>query len=225
LFSVSWPLYHYRLWQIGKRILPPKKGLYFEKSDFLFDEKVIFMSGDVYFDGYWQNELYFRNYEEIIRSSYKFKKDLNNQNREMLNMIKRKNSVSIHIRRGDYVGVKLWENICDVQYYVNAISCIKNRITNPMFFIFSDDVTWCRANLNSLVVPDEVVYVDWNKGVDSYIDMQLMSKCKHNIIANSSFSWWGAWLNTNQDKIVIAPRIWKKSCPKTSPSAQDWILF
>jgi hypothetical protein len=222
LYSVTWPLYHYRLWQLGKRVLPVKKGLYFERSNFVYDGEVVSRKGDVYFDGYWQNELYFCDCEKIIRTSYLFKNELNERNIKVLDVIEKTNSVSVHIRRGDYVGLKLWENICDIQYYVNAINYVKSRVAHPIFFVFSDDVVWCRKNLSSEVV-DEVCYVDWNKEMDSYIDMQLMSKCKHNIVANSSFSWWGAWLNANPDKIVIAPKIWTKSDSRESPVVHSWI--
>ena len=96
--------------------------------------------------------------------------------------------------------------ICSEKYFDSAIKYINERIPKPIFFVFSDDIEWCRTKLNIA----NAIYVDWNKDDNSFRDMQLMSMCKHNIICNSTFSWWGAYLNNNPDKIVIAPNKWMK---------------
>ncbi|MFA7284753.1 MAG: alpha-1,2-fucosyltransferase, partial [Candidatus Absconditabacterales bacterium] len=111
------------------------------------------------------------------------------------------NSIGLHVRRGDYVGSALG-GICDKTYYENAIEFIKSKVQNPTFFIFSNDIQRCKDNLKT---GDKSHFIDGNKGENAYKDMVLMSHCKHNIIANSSFSWWGARLNNNPEKIVIAP--------------------
>lgn len=127
-------------------------------------------------------------------------------NLELAKLITAKESVSLHIRRGDYLTAEnsIFQNICTPTYYKNAVSYMNSNVVNPYYFIFSNDIEWCKNNLNL----DNITFVDWNIGVNSYKDMQLMSLCKHNIIANSSFSWWGAWLNNNPNKVVCVPKRW-----------------
>jgi hypothetical protein len=226
LISVTWPLYHYRLWQIGKRILPKRKSQCFEKQDFLFENILMDVSENRYFDGYWQNELYFSKCELAVRKAYRFKNCLDSRNSKLLNTIKSSNnSVSIHIRRGDYLKNTLCRNICKTDYYFNAINYINDRIEYPAFYIFSDDIPWCKVYLSNILKSD-ITFIDWNKGKDAYKDMQLMSECKHNIIANSSFSWWGAWLNTNSNKIIITPQKWLNTDLRTNnPGGNNWVFF
>ena len=161
-----------------------------------------------YLMGYWQSEKYFNDFEENIRSDFSFKAALDGENLETSVRMRGCNSVSLHVRRGDYVThaptAKIL-NACSIDYYYKAISRIGEKVPAPHFFVFSDDQQWVRNNLK---VPFPAEYIDRNHGMQSYIDMQLMSLCKHQIIANSSFSWWGAWLNVNPEKIVIAPRDW-----------------
>lgn len=161
-----------------------------------------------YLMGYWQSEKYFNDFEQIIRADFSFKTALNGENLETSVRIQDCNSVSLHVRRGDYVThaptAKIL-NVCSIDYYHKAITRIAELIHLPYFFVFSDDHKWVRNNLK---IPFPTEYIDRNRGMQSYIDMQLMSLCKHQIIANSSFSWWGAWLNQNPGKIVIAPRNW-----------------
>ena len=110
--------------------------------------------------------------------------------------------MSLHIRRGDYLNIKGKDISLSLDYHKGAIAYIMEHVQDPIFFIFSDDPLWVRDNLKV----ENATYVDWNSGKDSWQDMCLMSCCKHNIIANSSFSWWGAWLNANSEKIVISPK-------------------
>ena len=124
--------------------------------------------------------------------------------------IRQHKSVSIHVRRGDYVNHPLFGGICDKAYYQRAITYIQEKTDCDYYIIFSNDIKWCEENLSALLMGKNVVFVNWNKGKDSYQDMYLMSRCNYNIIANSSFSWWGAWLNNNPEKIVVAPKIWMK---------------
>lgn len=117
------------------------------------------------------------------------------------------NAVSLHIRRGDYLEPKHWENtgsVCQLPYYQNAIAAIRKQLDNPVFYVFSDDLAWVKENLPL----DNAVYIDWNKGDDSWQDMMLMSHCRRHIICNSTFSWWGAWLDPHKDKTVIVPERW-----------------
>ncbi len=158
---------------------------------------------DCYLAGYWQCEKWFSDVQGEVRSSFKFNEsNLNDTNKALLDNIRRTNSVSLHVRRGDYNNIPATQNICTLAgYYTPAINFLQERERDLQFFVFSDDVDWCKANLSL----DNCCFVDNNSGDASYRDMQLMSCCKHNIIANSTFSWWGAWLNNNPHKLVVAP--------------------
>lgn len=161
--------------------------------------------------GHFQNEKYFSNYADIIRRDFTFKRPLKGKNREIADKIENTESVAIHIRRGDYLTDAMAKNnfaVCDQHYYQKAIDIIRKKIITPRFFIFSEDIQWAKENLK--LDTNTTEFIDWNTGNNSYIDMQLMSICKHVIIANSSFSWWAAWLNTNNNKTVIAPNQWFK---------------
>jgi glycosyl transferase family 11 len=153
--------------------------------------------------GYWQTEDYFINAKEIIRQKFRFPALSDDANIAAFDQIKSTNSISLHIRRGDYL---LDGRSCtiNIDYYKNAVALINKKVTDPHFFIFSDDIEWAKENIRE----QNSTFIDWNSCDKSYVDMQLMSTCKHNIIANSSFSWWGAWLNNNPGKIVIAPQHW-----------------
>ncbi len=167
-----------------------------------FSEKFFHME-DMYIYANYQSEKYFENITEVIRRDYAFD-PITVKNTLFFEQIKNTNSVSIHIRRGDYLRNADLKDVCTLSYYKNAIQEICRRITHPTFFIFSNDIPWCKENFPL----EKAIFVTGNTGRNSYRDMQLMSYCKHNIIANSTFSWWGAWLNANPNKIVIAPDKW-----------------
>lgn len=157
------------------------------------------------YNGLWQSEEFFLEIEKEIRKKFQFPNFTEKENILIKNKIEGTNSVSIHIRRGDYVGCKNLEKLAPIFYYKRAIDYIIKNTDNPIFFIFSNDIAWCKENLK---LEKKHYYIDWNKGDKSFRDMQLMSLCKHNIIPNSTFSWWGAWLNNNPHKIIIAPEKW-----------------
>ena len=161
-----------------------------------------------YLMGNWQTENYFKDYRSTILADFRFKSALQDHNRNLELEIINSNAISIHVRRGDYVSNAAslaFHGVCSTSYYQSAINHIIETVSAPTFFVFSDDMTWVRENIK---LEHPCFYVDHNKGHDSFNDMHLMSLCKHNIIANSSFSWWGAWLNTNEEKTVIAPKKW-----------------
>lgn len=163
---------------------------------------------DCYLVGYWQSEKYFQDIAPVIRADFTFKHPLKNLNAEIARKIGQVSAVSLHVRRGDYAGnpkTTATHGLCSLEYYQQAIQYVLDRVGQPYFFIFSDDIAWAKENLK---VDIPCHYVNHNRGAASYIDMQLMSLCQHHIIANSSFSWWGAWLNPSPDKIVFAPRKW-----------------
>ena len=162
------------------------------------------MKDNVYLDGYWQSWKYFNNYSDIIKKDFTIKlKYLNTIDRNLLTQIENSNSVALHVRRGDYVNnkdVNKFLGICDKSYYESAIEFIKNKVVDPRFYIFSDDPDWCLKEFGN-----EFFIISGNH---DWQDLWLMSKCKNQIIANSSFSWWAAWLNNNMEKIVVAPKKW-----------------
>jgi hypothetical protein len=158
--------------------------------------------------GYFQSEKYFLGIRPTLLNDFSLKKSLSAASIRVAEDILATNSVSVHIRRGDYVSnaeVLGFHGICSIDYYHHAIQKIEALQKNIKIFFFSDDINWVRKNLE-VSVPCE--FIDFNTGDDSFQDLHLMSLCQHNIIANSSFSWWGAWLNTNPSKIVVAPERW-----------------
>ncbi|MCQ2022237.1 alpha-1,2-fucosyltransferase, partial [Clostridium butyricum] len=156
---------------------------------------------DGYLDGYWQHEEYFKSIRHELLKKYKFNNVSGIEVENMIYNIENNESVSIHIRRGDYTNSSIYDNVATLEYYEEAIKIIKSKVVNPVFFIFSDDIEWVEKNIKI----NKSYIINFNTGLDSYKDMFLMSRCKHNIIANSTFSWWGAWLNTNLNKIVVRP--------------------
>lgn len=203
-----------------RKALMSKKLAYFRGKYFILDENSDFSDGNgvlkkvhtaksVYLQGYWQSERYFAKYDDILRKDFTFKTNKNDIIRPLVEDISESNAVSLHIRRGDYVNnIKTFatHGICPMEYYSEAIAFLQKQVPNMRLFVFSDDAEWVKENL--MVNYPSMVLINGNYGENSYIDMQLMSLCTHNIIANSSFSWWGAWLNPNPNKIVIAPKKW-----------------
>jgi hypothetical protein len=195
-----------------------KRSHYIDRY-FRYDPKIFELQGDRYFEGYWQSEKYFAPVTDGLRKEFVFISDPGSQNRQILEETKkarssetsgRHNLVSVHVRRGDSLRLAS-TRVCTGAYYANAFALVRERLESPMFLVFSDDVPWCRHNLG--LDDEEVFYVEWNKGTDSWRDMWLMSRCSGHIIANSSFSWWGAWLDPKPDKLVIAPEQWSLDKP------------
>lgn len=179
---------------------------------------------NAFFSGYWQDFAYAQDIEDKVRQEFTFKKPLDERNQVIANQMvdETEVSVSIHVRRGDYLLAKNshFARISE-GYYERAMNYFTDRFSseNVHFYVFSNDITWCRENLKTT----KITFIDWNTGDDSYRDMQLMSLCKHNIIANSSFSTWGAWLNANPSKIVIRPKFF--SVNGAPPIPTDWIVM
>jgi len=183
------------------------KKSHFKENIFSFDASIINLTGDYYLDGFWQTEKYFSGIENTIRHNFTFPEYPSKRNRFLAEMLASENSVAIHVRKGaDYMQIKKHTGVCGIDYYTKAIDYINSTVENPVFYVFSDNFDWVNQNLTNI----EHVNVDWNPSVGAYnyLDMQLMACCKHNIIANSSYSWWAAWLNKNNHKNVIAPNAW-----------------
>ena len=181
--------------------------------------------------GYWQNESYFSDIRDSILECYTFdSNELDSRNRSLGGKMEKEQSVSLHVRRGDYLDDRnshIYDNICTSNYYRRAVDYICKNVEHPIFYLFSDDIKWCKNNIGALYGDYhgkiESKFVDFNNGVHSYLDMYLMNKCRHHIIANSTFSWWGAWLGTNEDKIVVAPSRWLANHDTSDTICTDWI--
>jgi hypothetical protein len=176
-----------------------------EREEFVFDQSVFNIQTNTYFYGYWQNEKYFKKYRKELLEIFKLK-DIHSQTKEYQQKITESESVSLHIRRGDYINTI--HDTCDMEYYQKAVLEILKINKQAHFFIFSDEMLWVKNNLDFI---DHKTLVVLEPGIPDHEEIYLMSQCKFNIIANSSFSWWGAWLNQNPEKKVIAPKKWLKS--------------
>lgn len=215
-----------RIWFLYNRLIADE-SMYVQERQFNFDPRVLRSKNSAYIDGFWQTEKYFKAIEEIIRKEFTLKTKISDYSAQIAGYINNANSVSIHIRRGDYATdekTNKYHGLCSLEYYHEAIKEIAKKIDKPHFFIFSDDPEWAKKNL---ILDFPATYVDGNKSDKNYEDLYLMSLCKHQIIANSSFSWWGAWLNQNKNKIVFAPKKWfnyTKSSVNTNDIIPDsWI--
>lgn len=201
------------IWQVIRRL----RKIYYRKENVFQTYKLISnyelhdTNNDVcsvnQYRGYWQETRFLDLIEDEIRTIFSFDTTrIGDRNHECIRSMSSANSVAIHVRRGDYLKLQdIYGNICTPEYYLKGISLIEQRILKPHYYIFSDDIEWCKEHFAGLVNKS---FIDWNNSDNSYIDMLLMSSCKHNIIANSSFSWWAAWLNSNKQKVVIMPKKW-----------------
>ena len=179
-----------------------------QEPSYVFHPEILESRNNTLLIGFWQTEKYFTQIEDVIRKDFAFKPLQNAIDKELAKKIASCNSLSVHIRRGDYVSnpeTNKYHGTCSPEYYKKALELVKTKENDLQLFIFSDDMEWVKQNMK-FDLP--VTYIEHNTGKNSYIDMQLMAMCKHNILANSSFSWWGAWLNTNKNKVVVAPRNW-----------------
>lgn len=180
-----------------------------------------------YFDGYWQSEQYFIDHREALLDTFTLSKEISHQSKAYLQDITNSDSISLHIRRGDYVSNEATNKVhgtCNLDYYQQAFSILKEKQDDAHFFIFSDDLNWAKDNLGFI---DNITYIELAENIPDHEEMFLMSQCDHNIIANSSFSWWGAWLNQHKNKIVIAPKNWFRvdihDTKDLTPA--DWMLI
>lgn len=201
------------------------KQSFINELDFAFDQNIFKSPSNVYLEGYWQSEKYFKEAGDIIRNEFTIKSKAEGINKEIAEEINSCEAVSVHVRRGDYVTnleTNKFHGLCSLEYYKEALNKITSCIENPHFFVFSDDPKWAQDNLN-FDYPSR--FITHNGTEKNYEDLRLMSLCKHNIIANSSFSWWGAWLNKNLDKMVVAPRKWfnNTSVDTSDLIPENWI--
>jgi len=178
---------------------------------------------NIYYNGFWANKKYVDEVEEELRNIFRFTYVPDGENLKLLENMRDKNTVSVHIRRGDFLKNKNISDCCDISYYQKAFKYMMDRDPECVFIIFSDDIEWAKENIT---FSRNVEFISWNQGEDSSRDMLMMSKCKNHIIANSTFSWWGAWLNPNKEKIVIAPKKWSEREKGINPMLDEkWVLL
>jgi hypothetical protein len=189
-----------------------------------FDENILKVPSNVFLQGYWQTEKYFVSIRSALQKELQLNVPLDSTNQDMLKAIQCENSVSVHIRRGDYVSnpeTNKAHGVLPLSHYDKAIKMIKEKVSFPHFYVFSDDAAWCRDNFRDL---ENVTFVSHNDSEHDYFDFALMKECRFHIIANSSFSWWAAWLSDYGNKIVIAPKQWYQTDQDTRDLLpEDWI--
>lgn len=173
-----------------------------------YNPALLKIQDNAYIEGYWQSPKYFADCESVIRQDLTLRVPPDQRNQALADWIADIEAVSVHIRRGDYLtrptALEKFAR-CSDDYYRRAMDSLRERSEQPHFILFSDEPEWARENF---AMNSDITVIDGNGGDNDYLDLWLMSLCKHHIIANSSFSWWGAWLGCHADKIVIAPRRW-----------------
>lgn len=187
-----------------RRRLRLTKRTHYSSRAIGFDPAALGRAGDTYYAGYWQSYRYYEGREGAIRGAFSFTSPLKPRDEELLASLSGRTSVGIHVRRGDFLRYSMASGVCGEGYYERAIAAALDGACEPIAVFFSDDLGWCRERLKARC---EAVYVDWNAGKDSHADMRLMSLCDRLVIANSSFSWWGAWLG-KRDRKIYAPSRW-----------------
>lgn len=189
-----------KVYDIDKSAPLLQKMKVYRENGFNYDNNVYRCGDDVNYVGNYQTEKYFNWLREEILHDFSFKKEIKEASENIFNRFKKnKKIVSLHVRRGDYVNLQNFHPVCSIEYYENAMK----HFNDCDVICFSDDIKWCEQNLKHL--SKNILFCDSGS---PYIDLCLMSMCDHNIIANSTFSWWAAWLNTNNGKIVVAPKKW-----------------
>jgi len=196
--------------RVGKALGLGRPASLLKEASFTYDARIEQVTSPAYLDGYWQSERYFSNIADLLRKEFTLKAPTDAANEHIAAQIREagQRAVSLHIRRGDYVNnpqTAQYHGVCSLEYYRAAVDYIAARVSSPHFFVFSDDHAWVSENFK---LDHAVTLVDVNGADRGVWDMALMKACRHHVIANSSFSWWGAWLNPHADKIVAAPQRW-----------------
>jgi len=189
-----------------------KRRIVYER-DLVFDENMWNVEDDAYLVGYWQDLRYFCDYEEQIREDLRFRQAPDGKDKELMEEIRGCNSVGIHVRRGDYLTDPFTldlAGITSLDFYRRSVADMAGKVSDPRYFVFTDDPDWVRQNLDLGI---EYQLVHHNDQLRAFEDMRLLSSCRHFILSNSSFSWWGAWLGEHKGKIVYAPAVWRRSGP------------
>lgn len=194
---------------LNRRLNPYYRSPIFGESFFRpYDPTILETPKNIYLAGFWQSEKYFADIQDVIRREFTIKYEVDSRSQAIAKMIASTQSISLHVRRGNYVSnsqVNSVHGTCSIEYYQECVKRIRQTVTSPHFFVFSDDLNWVRANL---YLDYPTTFVVHNDASRDYEDLRLMSQCKHHILANSTFSWWGAWLGNSPKSQVIAPCRW-----------------
>jgi hypothetical protein len=202
--------------RILKKICPFLFKNNISEKNIHFDPTIFNKKGDKYYDGYWANFNYFIDIDDVIMKDLTLLVNFETSKKNLIDEIRGRNSISIHIRRGDYAKIdstREFHGLLSKKYYESSIEKIVQIVNEPHFYFFSDDIAWVKENYN-IACPH--TFVENSPDGEEYFDLVLMSMCKHNIIANSTFSWWAAWLNNNPDKVIFVPYNWSKVIPDSS---------
>ncbi len=204
------------------KLFGDKQTHIYEKAEYEYDA-TLFETREGYLDGFWQTWKYMNSesIKERVRKQFAFVNPMPDQAEAYESGIKQTNAVAVHIRRGDYLELKeIYGGICTADYYRRAMEEIRKSTEQPIFYFFSDDMEWTKQTFG---IKDDYVFVDGKGLWQDYTDMQLMSECKHQIMANSSFSWWAAFLNSHQDKKIICPAKWINQKDTPDIYCEEWI--
>ena len=195
--------------KVLERLKPYYKRRIFREQQFSFDPNFFKANPHVLIKGYWQSEKYFSHITSLVKKELTFKKSIQEKNKPLVSQLNQSVSVSLHLRLGDYLSHPVSKEIhgaLPIEYYQRSVKHLQATVNERIHvYVFSDDIEWAKNNLN---INADTTFIDKSFDLTDADEMYLMTQCKHNIIANSSFSWWAAWLNDNPEKIVIAPQKW-----------------
>lgn len=200
-----WPLWMSRPCRLAQRLEIVTR--WYSEPSFGYDRAWPSLKDGLILNGYFQSENYFAEIADSLLRDFIPLAPLTTENAEVARLARNSESVAIHVRRGDYVtnpNTLLTHGVCSSDYYEKAVALMHERLARPRFFVFTNDMDWARENLT---LGDDAVFVSGNENSPE-VDIHLMAQCRHYIIANSTFSWWGAWLNPGRDKLVVAPERW-----------------
>lgn len=224
LMRVTWYMPNYLLSRVVRKVLPKRKTEYIQPlvSSFAHLPEVYDIKGNCYYEGIWESVKNYMPCRGVIKQVFAHSEPEDTKNKEFIKNMDTTESVGIHIRRGDYLYEPAFMNICDLDYYERAIAEIVSDGRKHDFYVFSNDMDWCKEHISPLLKGHNIVYVTHNVGDKSCWDMFLMTHCKDLIIANSSFSWWGAFLNQRNGR-VIAPKKWVNREAEYDIWLEEWI--
>lgn len=222
--ALSWYTPDYRLYRARHYLLPAGKSEFREREYGKYYPEVFTFEGDRLYDGYWQHWEYFDRYRAALLREFTPRREMDARSAEAMEQMRAEKSCSLHVRRGDFQRSRLYRGICEADYYRAAVGRVQERMGEDMdFWCFSNDFGWCRENLAGLVAEGRLHFVDWNRGTDSWRDLLLMGACRANILANSSFSWWAAYLGWEEGKTVVAPATWINKATVNPVPMPEWI--
>ncbi len=206
------------------RLPLPRNMDFRQERSFQFDESILHCTDNTYLSGYWQSDKYFRDIRDRLQHDFEPIDPPSERDRETIQLMAGCESVLVHVRRGDYVSLPAaagHHGTCSIEYYRAAFAVVAKSVAEPVLFVFSDDPAWVRENIR---LPAQTVFVSHNSPSEAHQDLRMMSKCRHGIIANSSFSWWGAWLGMdNTQRVVVAPKQWfANGAPTPDLLPQSW---